>query len=169
MRCIKVVELNLEIISVVIACASITVGVISLLIRNRREVKTREVQLFLQYSARRTEEGFKTYQEVMSRQDWKTFDEFWEKYGPTVNPDAAAKVFWLVSRYNVLGFLVKEGLIDFKLIYRYNPRNIIRAWERFEPYVMGVRKRFNNPTLYDSFKWLYKQNKREQQLASKTA
>ena len=168
MRCIKVVELNLEIISVVIACASITVGVISLLIRNRREVKTREVQLFLQYRAQVTLEGGKTYQDVMNRQDWKTWDEYIEKYSAAVNPDAATKVVWVANRFNIIGFLVKEGLIDFKLLYRHNRYNVIRTWERLEPYVMNVRK-LGNPTVFDSFEWLYKQYKREQQLASKTA
>jgi len=85
-----------------------------------------------------------------------------------VNTDAAAKVLYSTERFNTLAFFVKEGLIDFKLLYRFNPRFVIGAWERLEPYVMGVRK-ISNPKYGDSFEWLYKQYKREQELVSKTA
>jgi len=43
------VELSLEIISIIIAYASITVGVINVLMQNRRYMKTKEAHLFMQY------------------------------------------------------------------------------------------------------------------------
>jgi hypothetical protein len=157
-----VVELNLEIVSIVIACASITVGVISVIVKNRRDVKTREAQLFMQHRAGSTEEGAKSWSDVMYRQDWTTWDEYMEKYSLAVNPDASAKVLNLAVSYNTLGFLAREGLIGVNLIYRFNGPNIINAWERLEPYVRGIRPIYH-PTFCDSFEWLYKQFKKIQE------
>nr|ADQ54405.1 hypothetical protein E37-7F_22 [uncultured marine crenarchaeote E37-7F] len=148
------IELNIETISIILACGSIIVGVASVVDKNRREIKTREANLFMQSRPNATKEGLKSLQEVMIRQDWTTWDEYKEKYSSKVNPEAAAEVVYITGVFQTWGVLVREKLIDPKLIYRTFPRAPIRYWERLKPYVMGVRELYGNPHEFDAFEWL---------------
>lgn len=151
--------MDVQTVTVVITGISIIIGVILSLNTRKQEVETRQAQLFMQYRTFSSEEYMKSYQDVMRRQDWTTWDEYMENYSTTVNPDAAAKVTHIANTFNTIAFLAEEGLVDVQLIYRFNGPAFINAWERLEPYVIGIRKHFNFPTYCASFEWLYKQFK----------
>jgi hypothetical protein len=137
------------------------IGVANSILTNKRaegrrqiELVTRQEELFMEHGATNTYEGLKHWQDVMYRQDWKTWDEYWEKYSVRVNPEAAAKVMYIANIFQTLGVLVREKLIDSKFIYKQDPHSVVLTWNRLKPYVIGVRENLGYPKLYDGFEWL---------------
>jgi hypothetical protein len=161
--------IDYQTLSIIIACIGVTasaiVGVASIVSKNRRDIKTREAQLYYQINSRTTgtKESLKDWHDVMIRQDWTSWDEYMENYSPRVNPEAAAKVAWLANFWQTLGVLARENLIDPKFSYRNYPKNAITAWNRLKPYVMGVRELYNNPQAFDAFEWLANKMKKIQE------
>ena len=82
--------------------------------------------------------------ELLNEWSSANFDDFWSKYGREDNPDQWRKYLKLIYYYEYIGILVKEGLVDPKLIYEFDITPI-RLWEKYEPIVIGCRERFEAP------------------------
>ena len=152
---------DLQTVSIVIAAISVVIGVANSILTNRRaerrrqiELETRQEELFMEYRATTTYEGLRHWQDVMYRQDWKTWDEYWEKYSTRVNLEAATKVMYIANLFHTLGVLARERLIDPKFIYKQDPHSVVLTWNRLKPYVIGVRKNLGIHQLYEAFEWL---------------
>ena len=152
--------IDLQTVSIVIAAVSVVIGVANSILNNERaerrrqlEQETRQAEFYMQFY-KNTYEYTKHWQDVLYRQDWKTWDEYWEKYSSRVNPEAAAKVLEVARRYETLGSLVREKLIDPKFLYKQDPHSAVLTWERLKPIVMGVRKNLNITNWGKSFEYL---------------
>ena len=92
--------------------------------------------------------------EIMYHQDFKDYEEWREKYGPSTNPDAYVDYYQVTSTYQSLGYLVQNKALDLEVLSKHiRPRGIILLWEKIEPIVKVHRERLN-PTAYDSFEYL---------------
>ncbi len=75
-------------ITVSLAALGFLVATIYYTLTIRNQNRTRQAQLFMQiYSVFRTPEFQDSITEIVSMQ-WKDYDDFMEKYGPTTNPKA---------------------------------------------------------------------------------
>jgi hypothetical protein len=101
-----------------------------------------------------TYEGLRHWQDVMYHQDWKTWEEYVEKYSVRVNPEAAAKVMYIADSFQTLGVLAREKVIDHKFIYKQDPHSVVLTWNRLKPYVIGVRENLGIHQLFEPFEWL---------------
>ena len=92
--------------------------------------------------------------EIMYHQDFKDYEEWREKYGPSTNPDAYVDYYQVTSTCQGLGYLVQNGVLELEALSKHiRPRSIILLWEKIEPIVKVHREKLN-PTAYDSFEYL---------------
>jgi len=98
----------------------------------------------------------KTYVEVASYTDWKTPDEFREKYGRITNPEAYAKYLYINRVYELAGILLMEKMADPELLFRLYPYGaVISLWETFSPLILDQRNIRKNPGRNLAFEFLY--------------
>ena len=77
-----------------------------LTVRNTR--KARETQIYLSIYSQFREKGFLIqWADIMHNWEWKDWEDWMEKYGPTTNPDAYATFTSVGSLFYTLGFLQK--------------------------------------------------------------
>jgi len=61
-----------------------------------------------------------------------------------------------------VGVLLHKKLIDSNLTYDLLNTPIRLCWEKFKPASEGLRKQYNDPTIFEHFEYLYKEmQKRE--------
>jgi hypothetical protein len=170
------VEITYQMVLSTIQTLSVLVGIVYYLIIMRNTQKTRELTLQSQELARKAQEqAFETRQiqfcwqalervynkefmrrviEIMYHQDFKDYEEWREKYGPSTNPDAYVDYYQVTSTFQGLGYLVQSRVLDPEALSKYiRPRSIISLWEKVEPIVKVHRERLN-PTAYDAFEHL---------------
>ena len=170
------VEITLPLVLQVLQTAGILVGIVYYITIMRNTQKTRELTLQSQELTRKAQEqAHETRQvqfcwqalervhsrefmgrtiEIMYHQDFKDYEEWREKYGPSTNPDAYVDYYQVTSTCQGLGYLVQNGVLELEALSKHiRPRSIILLWEKIEPIVKVHREKLN-PTAYDSFEYL---------------
>jgi hypothetical protein len=122
----------------------------------RKDLIVQRLQLPLQYHD--------AYWTVLRMHDFETLEEFLTKYGS--DSDQYVKLQMLLSHYNSLGTLMKEGLAESDQIFQlYLPWSIMYIWEKFLPVMMRNRILPSgvvyNPEAYKGFELLYLEAKRK--------
>lgn len=59
-----------------------------------------------------------------------------------------------------VGQLLKDRLIDIRLVDAMYSDRVIRLWEKFYPIVVGLREQYRNPDYYGNFEYLYRELKK---------
>jgi hypothetical protein len=90
----------------------------------------------------------------MYRQEWKDYDDWKEKYGPTTNPQAASNYTAVDTFFEGLGTLVKRNLIDPELVDDLMGGDIVAYWSKMRPIADGVRRDYM-PTFAENSEYLY--------------
>ena len=89
--------------------------------------------------------------------DWqyKDFDQFTSDYGPEINPDGWAQFFLWSNRLKAFGVYVREGLLDIRLVCLLSGGTITSTWEKFKPFFIEWRSRYNRPRGFIEAEYLY--------------
>jgi hypothetical protein len=110
-------------------------------------LQTREAQLFNSlYQRFSTSEYCKQYITCMSM-NWENYDDFRKKY-----PDEGYETlqfYGLCNWYKTMNLLVEQGYVDADAMGRLIAFDYFGSWEKFEPIVMEMRKRFGSYALLD--------------------
>lgn len=158
-------------LSVMVAAISVVIGVTMGVRQVRNWVRTRETQLFMGlYETFRDREFQKQYCEIIFQHEWRDFDDWLEKYGPTTNIETFSSWVSVPAYFEGIGVLLKRKLIDIGLVDDILSTQILLLWEKMEPIIKAYRKHIERPQLYEWFEYLYNEmKKREEQpaLASK--
>jgi len=126
---------------------------------SRNSSKTRKAQLFMQLYARfHNEEFLKKNIDIMNL-EWEDFEDYWKKYGMNANPEATAMIHSVGNFFEGIGVLVKEKLIDLKLVDDLMTGLVKRYWEKMEPIIKQQRIIFNWPEAYEWTEYLYNEIK----------
>ncbi len=117
--------------------------------------ETRQIQFCWQALERvHNKEFMRRMLEIMYHQDFKDYEEWREKYGPSTNPDAYVDYYHITSTFQGLGYLVQNKVLDLEALSKHiRPRSIIFLWDKIEP-IVKVHRKTLNPTAYDSFEFL---------------
>ncbi len=123
----------------------------------RKDLIVQRLQLPLQYH--------EAYWTALRMWDFNTLEEFLNKYQTQENLDKFIKLQMLLSHFNSLGTLMKDGLADPEQIFQlYLPYSIMYVWEKFLPVMMRNRITsagvVHNPDAYRGFELLYLEAKR---------
>jgi hypothetical protein len=150
------VEQILYIIPILALAASIFYY--GMILRNAENAKRRE-QLFLRiqsadlsYSKAWTNVIFK---KAPTREEWK------KVYDPVNNPELFAEMIFIQARFQSLGVMLKEKIIEPDLLYKiYTPNSILVTWEHYRPNFLARREETNDPNLWSEFEFLYNETKK---------
>ena len=138
----------------------LTIGVIIAVLEMRNISSMRRVELnnrLLEYtwSYDWTKSGISLLNSPFS-----TYEEWFEKYGPQVNTEAATDFYSILNRVEGLGTQVRNGLIDIDLFFTYiHPSYLVFYWEQTRPVIMNWRERWNFP-VNKNFEYLYNEAKK---------
>ncbi|MFW9944523.1 MAG: hypothetical protein ACFFB7_05950 [Candidatus Sifarchaeia archaeon] len=138
-------------VSIVIASASVVVGMILALLQPRDQGRTRQAQLFMgvyeQFSG----------SEILK---WlfKAVDDF-EKCEPGMKPDILEtnleSFYSVMAFFEGVGVLVSKKLIDVHLVADLISGPIIRLWDSVGDYVRTERERLQRPQIWEWTEYLY--------------
>lgn len=117
---------------------------------NQRNIKhtleTRQAQLFMQLYDKLTEtKQWDEYTEIMERWSWTDFSNFMRKYGPEENPEEWNKFYLCLGQWERVGLLVRDGLIDPKLVWHWLGSIPVRLGEKYEPVLDEYREKYEAP------------------------
>jgi hypothetical protein len=151
---------DVQTVSIVVATASVVVGVVFAVLQLRDFVKTRQTDLIMRLYSRFGSEGFQKTQEKV----WKrlrgealNFHDYVEKYG--LGDWVAVGTF-----FEGVGILLRRGLIDVGLADDLFTAPVNMAWDTMKNSVVEARKEYGQPTIFEWFEYLYYElMKREQQ------
>ena len=159
---------DIQTVSIAIASAGVFLAAIYYIFQIRHQTRLRQTDLTMRLNTSWvSKEMTEPWLKVMNL-EFTDFDEFKRKYGEYLseNPENAA-VLAVMNSFLVMGFLLQKKLVDYEIV-RQLP--IGMTWNKMKPIVEGVRKQFNNTSMYVEFEYLYNEmQKREQLRASKPA
>ena len=160
---------SVETISIVFTGLSISLAAFYYISTLRNAQRTRELTLKTQEQAFETRqiqfcwqalervhstEFMRRIIDILYRQDFKDYEEWREKYGPSTNPDAFVDYYNVTSAFQGIGYLVQSEALNLETLSKHIlPRTIVLLWEKIEPVVKAHRETLN-PAEYDSFEYL---------------
>ena len=158
------VELTIPLVLDVVRTIGILVGIVYYItiMRNQQRtqemtLKNRQAQLLMQMWNRTQSKEFTRDSTIMSEMEWKDYDDYMEKYGRKSNPEVTDAWVAIGNFCEGLCVMVKNDLIEPSLVDDLESRLIVANWEKFSPIILETRKRYNYPTLFEQWEYLYKQ------------
>jgi hypothetical protein len=145
---------DIQTISVSIAAVSVVLYILNLYIASRREEKNKKITLtntLLQNFL--SEKGSQTWAELMNIK-WSSFDDFIKRYDSSVNPEHFGKRWSTFSNFDVLGHMLRNGLVDEDTVYKGGGYLAIQMWARYKPLVEEYRKIAYGKTHFSDFEYL---------------
>ena len=149
--------IDIQTVLTYLTLVSIPVGILYYIMTLRNAEKTRKFQTLKQLSDwLNSEEFYYKYFEI-NNAEWDDLEDFYNKYDSSVNIDMASKRMSLLQSTNILGKMVREGLVDRDIIWDWGGRGIIMTWEKYSEVIIGNRKRFylGDSSYLGDFEYLY--------------
>ena len=161
------VEIDISTLSVVVAAASVLVGVIFALMQLRDFVRTRQTDLVMRlYSAYGSREFQEAWVETL-RLEFKDYNDYLRKYGATSEKPVYTSVNMVAAFFEGIGILLRRKLVNMDLVDDLFSSDIIITWQKMKPIVDGWRKHFNRPQISEWFEYLYNEMKRREDRQAK--
>jgi hypothetical protein len=154
-------QLTIQTIGILLTGVSVSIAVIyySMTLRNTNRIRKTQIITPL-LSTIVQGDWVQDWIKLIWFHDFSSYEEWTEKYSPLVDSEAAKVYMTNVSLFNTLGLLLKENLIDPKLIRAIMTYSIPLAWEKCNPVIQGLRKRYNLPTYLENFEYLYNETQK---------
>jgi hypothetical protein len=161
------VEIDISTLSVVVAAASVLVGVIFALMQLRDFVRTRQTDLVMRlYSAYGSREFQEAWVETL-RLEFKDYNDYLRKYGATSEKPVYTSVNMVAAFFEGIGILLRRKLVNIDLVDDLFSSDIIITWQKMKPIVDGWRKHFNRPQISEWFEYLYNEMERREDRQAK--
>ena len=146
---------DIQTISVVIAAASVVVGVVTFIVNSRKEARQREVEFLFQRTQSDLEAYYRAWFNVVTIMDWKNLDELNEKYQFSTHPEERSRFNCIGHFFNSIGLLLKEKVVNPELLFTvFTPALVLTTWRRYESTLKEMRIRSNDPILWSGFEYL---------------
>jgi hypothetical protein len=162
------IVVDIQTVSIMLASASVIVGVIyyALQIRHQSRIRQTDLVTKLSYDISTNSKFIEASVDVVDS-EFKDYDDFKKKYGKLISKNQIPMSFTMVGNfYEQVGVLLRNKLVDASLIDQLLP--VTMTWEKMEPMVEGMRKEYHDPHTFEWFEYLYNEmKKREQKLQSK--
>lgn len=157
---------DIQTVSIAVASASVVAGVIYYAFQIRHQAKMRQTDFIVRlYSTYGSKEFHEILKDVHTLQ-FNDYEDFVKKYGPWVSkPGSAQTAIFVVSTYfQEIGTLLHRKIIDINFLYDIFGATAIKLnWEKVKPIILGLRKQFNDPSVYCWFEYLYNEIKKREQ------
>jgi hypothetical protein len=157
---------DIQTISIAVASASVTIAAVYYVWQIRHQTKIRRADLIMRlHSQAGSKEFIEAYQKVASIQ-FSDYDDFVKKFGPLYaeGPEQTA-IIMIAFFMEGVGVLLHKKLADIEALDELFP--IQNGWRKLAPVLLGTRKQYGRPSIYEWFEYLYNEvTKREQKLQS---
>ena len=152
---------ELSVIRDIIACFGVLAGFSYYVLtvrasqRNMRQtLETRQISLIDNMVTRSmSEQGFKNFFELL-RYEWKNFEDFEKKYGSENNVEATAKRFSVWQDYNLIGLMLRKGLVEADDLVDMGVQGVTFLWEKYKPIIEEERERYMSKNFLRDFEFL---------------
>ena len=146
--------IDVQAISITLAALSFVIAVLYYSLnlreigRNRRITLTTTVlEPFM------TKEGYSQVLDLLAM-EWSDFEDFKGKYDHRANPENATTRMALWNRFETIGMLYREGLLDMKTLYGGIGGVLTVLWFKFNPIIEMYRDTEYDETAYENFEYL---------------
>jgi hypothetical protein len=150
--------LLLQTVSVGIASASIAIASSYYVFQIRHQRKMRQSDLVMRLYTTFGSKEFQEHWTEFLKGEYKDYDDFVKKYSIRSNP--APESTWL---FEALGVLLKNKLIDIKVVDDLFTGPSKWFWEKLKPIAEDTRKKFDYPQYAEHIEYLYNEMQRFQQ------
>ena len=100
-----------------------------------------------------TKEGYSDVMEMLVM-EWSDLEDFKSKYDHRANPENANLRMAMWNRFETIGMLCKEGLLDLKTLYGGIGGVLTVIWFKFKPIIEMYRETEYDATSYENFEYL---------------
>ncbi len=152
---------DVQTISIAVASASVVVASLYYSFQIRHQTKLRQTDLILRLNAQYNSESFQKALRIVSDSEFQDFDDWMKKYRYSPQNDVVISCQLMSGFFEQLGVLLSEKLLDINLARKLF--NVDPHWEKYQPIVIGLRKKLGNPTLNEWFEYFYNEMKRNEQ------
>jgi len=159
---------DIQTVSVMLASASVIVGVIYYALQLRHQNRMRQTDLVMRLYLLWDSKEFRDMLMEVHNLQFKDYEDFVKKYGPWLSKGPAQTAITVVASYYLrVGFLLYKKIIDIDFIYNLIGFLPIKLyWEKTKPVTIGLREQYNDPRIFGWVEYLYDEmKKREQQQA----
>lgn len=155
----------LQSISILVAIISIIVAFIIGVRSIRNFAVSRKASVFISYQTQAYDHQFLlNMTEIINEWSWKSFEDFWQKYGPQTNPEAYAKFISVSGFYEGMARLLKKNIIDIDLMPAVMSVGIIMFWDKIKPMSVQMTKQIGSTEGFHLAQFLYDTVKKRQQV-----
>jgi hypothetical protein len=130
---------DIQTFSIVVASASVVVGVIYYALQLRNQAKQRQTELVTRLYSIYASEAFQKEWFIFMTEETNDYNTYRKKYAVEFPPTA---VF-----FNEIGVLLSKKLIDIDLVNSLFGGVMMRYWERLKPFLESCRRELNSPRL----------------------
>jgi hypothetical protein len=152
---------DIQTVSIVVAAVGVLIAAVNSVITSRQANQQREMEL----KARRAQLTTQLYNDFRKpeyllllgkaiQMNWRDFDDFQTKYNPVENMDERMPYSMWSTYFDLMGVLLREGLIDIDLVNGFMPP-MLAFWKKFEPYIFEYREREKIPQYFTGLEYLY--------------
>ncbi len=133
---------------------SVPVGVFYYISTLRNQNRARKTQLYLQMVNKFSQADMIEALGKLNDLEWSTAEDFIEEWR---TPEGRMTIRTLANWYEGLGVLVKENLLDMRVVALLVTGLVIQFWDKFIPVIDDVREALEWPRFYIEAEYLYDQ------------
>jgi hypothetical protein len=127
--------------------------------RNMKQtLETRQADILHRHAQINASKDFmEAWADVVTQQNFLTYEEWRQNYGPYKSPPVAySNLIMVVQYYEILAGLLREKLVTMEMIRSiWQPIHLVLVWERVEPVIKGWREVYHDDSMYRNFEWLF--------------
>ena len=147
-------------LSIVLTGVGLIIALVYYIMTLRYTSKAGQRKLIMQRSHTYHVEYQKAWYEVIGMSDWEDAEDWAKTYGRKANLEAYSKWMYIMRDFGLAGLHLQEGA-DPDLLFKLYPLSaVIPLWEQFEPIIMVMRERLNDPRMWEPFEYLYNEAKK---------
>jgi hypothetical protein len=149
-------EITYQMVLSTLQTAGLLVGIFYYVMTLRNQNRARKTQLYLQMINKFSEPDFIEALGKLNDLEWSTAEDFIEEWR---TPEGRKTIRTLGNWYEGLGTLVKENLLDIRVVALLVTGLVIQFWDKFIPVIDEVREALEWPRFYIEAEYLYDQLK----------
>jgi hypothetical protein len=150
------VEITYQMVLSTLQTAGLLVGISYYILSLRNQNRARKTQLYLQMINKFSEPDFIEALGKLNDLEWSTAEDFIEDWR---TPEGRMTIRTLGNWYEGLGVLVKENLLEMRVVALLVTGLVIQFWDKFIPVIDEVREALEWPRFYIEAEYLYDQLK----------
>jgi hypothetical protein len=86
--------------------------------------------------------------------DWRDVNDFRERYDHAINRESFVRRFSIWETYDNLGFQVRKGLVDPRIVFDAAGWHCVMIWARYKPVIEEVSRPELGPRAWENFEYL---------------